>query len=137
MTCEHLLYHGKDQCLINCLGTVDEVFDNNGHYLYKNYKRGDAAKKRRDAERGGVTRIVIGGQGEHEVNALWPIDKAYKVLSNTCENIGGMIGRDGCVLTLARDDGLYELEYSAETSDIMTLLYEIRIVTKRTIWRRD
>jgi len=46
-------------------------------------------------QRSGEVDIVIGGEGEHCVNANWSIKEAYKHLADTCEACGGLVVWDG------------------------------------------
>ena len=62
---------------------------------YKHYKEGDPRVRLLELQRSGAINIVIGGEGEHEVNANWSIVKAYEHLAATCEACGGLVVRDG------------------------------------------
>ena len=62
---------------------------------YKHYIEGDPKLRLLRLQRSGEINIVIGGEGEHEVNANWGIDEAYKHLAETCEACGGVAIREG------------------------------------------
>jgi len=46
------------------------------------------------AQRTGEKNIVLGGEGEHEVNVSWTIDEAQAALSKVCEDCGGLCWRE-------------------------------------------
>uniref|UniRef100_A0A6M3LYA7 Uncharacterized protein n=1 Tax=viral metagenome TaxID=1070528 RepID=A0A6M3LYA7_9ZZZZ len=64
---------------------------------YKHYEEGDPKVRLLELQRSGEINIVIGGEGEHEVNANWSIEEAYKHLAATCEACGGLVVHDGFV----------------------------------------
>lgn len=63
--------------------------------IYSHYVGGDPRIRLLKLQRNGEINIVIGGEGEHEVNAKWSIDEAYRQLADTCEACGGLVVRDG------------------------------------------
>ena len=63
--------------------------------IYSHYVGGDPRIRLLQLQRNGEINIVIGGEGEHEVNAKWSIDEAYRQLADTCEACGGLVVRDG------------------------------------------
>jgi len=62
---------------------------------YKHYVEGDPRIRLLELQRSGEINIVIGGEGEHEVNANWTIHEAYAHLANTSEECGGLVVREG------------------------------------------
>lgn len=64
-------------------------------YAYRNYQEGDPFKELLKMQRSGERNIVIGGEGEHEVNVSWTMDEAYKHLAHVCEMCGGLVVKDG------------------------------------------
>jgi len=63
--------------------------------IYKHWVEGDPRVRLLELQRSGEINIVIGGEGEHEVNANWTMDEAHKHLADTCEACGGLVVRDG------------------------------------------
>lgn len=81
--------------------------------IYKHHVEGDPMVRLLKLQRSGKINIVIGGEGEHEVNAKWTIDAAYKRLSNVCEMCGGLCWKENPT-TLILDKtygGAFTLEY--------------------------
>lgn len=100
-----------------------------GQYPYRNFKAGDAYRHRLEAERRGERNIVIGGQGEHEINALWTINEAYKHLSHVSEECGGLTSKDsGILLTVCKETGEHRIEY------MHGKLYRITRLAHREEW---
>lgn len=62
---------------------------------YKHWVEGDPRVRLLELQRSGEINIVIGGEGEHEVNANWNMTEAYKHLADTCEACGGLVVKDG------------------------------------------
>lgn len=89
----------------HCLGTREEVDANEGRYLYRHYKRGNSLKKLLEKQRSGEMNIVIGGQGEHEVNVLWSIKEAYRNLAKVCEICGGLVSKNSTAIQLSKPYG--------------------------------
>ena len=87
-TCLYKLTHERCE---GCLTPENE----DGSFPYFNYERGDGVERLREQQRSGERNIVIGDEGEHEVNALWSMEEAYKRLADTCEACGGLVVRDG------------------------------------------
>jgi len=98
MSCVHGLtssHPDRNRCE-ECLS--DEKY---GHYV-----EGDPRVRLLELQRSGEVNIVIGGEGEHEVNANWSLDEAYRHLADTCEACGGLVARDGlCQLLLMKTYG--------------------------------
>ncbi len=90
-TCRECLYVLTHD---NCEGCLDPS-GFGGPFQYQNFKQGDGIARLLEFQRAGKVNIVIGGEGEHEVNALWSMDQAYKHLANTCEHCGGLVIKDG------------------------------------------
>jgi len=62
---------------------------------FKHFQYGNPSIRLLKLQRSGEINIVIGGEGEHEVNANWSIEKAYEHLAATCEACGGLVVHDG------------------------------------------
>jgi len=80
---------------------------------YRNYEEGDPRALLLEMQRSGRRNIVLGGEGEHEVNATWAIDTAYRTLSHVCEMCGGLCWKENPT-TLIVDKpygGAFTLEY--------------------------
>jgi hypothetical protein len=85
-----------------------------GKFSYKHYVEGDPNKRYDDLRNSGAINIVIGGEGEHEMNAKWDIHTAYKKLAYTCENVGGLVTkRTDYSLELCKpyDNGFWVIEW--------------------------
>ncbi len=83
-----------------------------GQYPYRNFKAGDGYRARLEVERRGDRNIVIGGQGEHEINALWSINEAYEKLAHVSEECGGLTTKDSLILlTVCKETGEHRIEY--------------------------
>ena len=80
---------------------------------YKHWVEGDPRIRLLELQRSGEINIVIGGEGEHEVNANWTIHEAYAHLANVCNECGGLVVRDGTLqLVLGKTYGpTYVLEW--------------------------
>lgn len=65
----------------------------NGFYAYRNYEEGNPIEHLTALQRSGEREIVLGGEGEHTVSALWSYQKALEHLIDTCENVGGLTWR--------------------------------------------
>ena len=97
---------------------------------YKHYVEGDPRDRLLELQRSGEINIVIGGEGEHEVNAKWSIEEAYKHLAHVCEECGGLVVHDGLTqLRLMKSYGpSFVLEWMHDK------LYRISIRVHRTWW---
>jgi len=86
-TCLHGATHTKcDGCL------TPELPD--GRFAYRHYVKGDPIPELIRMQRSGERNIVLGGEGEHEVNVNWTIDVAQAELANVCEHCGGLCWRE-------------------------------------------
>ncbi len=83
LTCNH-----RDAGEPNRWGCLDDG-------KYKHYVEGDPKIRLLKLQRSGEINIVIGGEGEHEVNANWSMEEAYKHLADTCEACGGLVVKEG------------------------------------------
>lgn len=61
---------------------------------YKHYVEGDPRIRLLELQRSGEINIVLGGEGEHEVNSKWTIDEAYKHLDHVCNECGGLCWKE-------------------------------------------
>ena len=59
-----------------------------------NYEQGNGIWRVMQFEQDGRRNIVIGGQGEAEVNVKWSFDEAFKSLCNVAEQCGYMVHKD-------------------------------------------
>ena len=115
-----------------CKGCLTPVKDNS--FAYNNYEEGDPIAELLKLQRSGERNIVIGGEGEHEVNVKWTIDTAYKSLSNVCEMCGGLCWKENPT-TLILDKtygGAFTLEY--EDLKLARIHKETRQQPKREWW---
>ena len=92
----------------DCLKDNDE-----GKFSYKHYVEGDPNTRYNELRNSGAINIVIGGEGEHEVNANWSISEAYKKLADICENVGGVVTKEnGFLLELCKPyNGVWHIEW--------------------------
>lgn len=81
MTCLYLTTHEKCE---GCLG-------NGSDYLYLNFQEGDGIARAKEWERDGRLSIVIGGQGEAEVNVKDSPEETLKNLEYVAEQCGYVI----------------------------------------------
>jgi len=100
---------------------------------YSHHVEGDPRVRLLELQRSGGVNIVIGGEGEHEVNANWTIDKAYGHLADTCEACGGLVVKDGlCQLLLMKTYGpSFVIEW------MHGKLYKISIREHTTWWEAE
>ena len=126
-TCIHLLNHPRDEGKV-C--PCDGCGEKHEHYLF-----GDPIKARLEAERRGEVNIVIGHEGEHEVNAKWIIEEAYQNLAKRCEDVGGLVThRNSYSLELSKpfdETGWWILEW------MHGKFYRILRITQRDWWNAD
>lgn len=98
---------------------------------YSHYVEGDPRIRLLELQRSGEINIVIGGEGEHEVNANWGHAKAYEHLFKTCEACGGLVtgGSTGYQLVLMKSYGpTFVLEWMHDK------LYKISIREHNVWW---
>jgi hypothetical protein len=72
----------------DCLGSCEEVKNNQDKYLYKNHEEGtniQAFARLKYLEMNGERDIVIGGIGEAEINVLRTPEESFKTLCNISE----------------------------------------------------
>ena len=100
---------------------------------YRHYVEGDPRIRLLDLQRSGAINIVIGGQGEHEVNANWSIHEAYAHLANVCNECGGLVTKDGSIqLVLGKTYGpTFVLEW------MHGKLYKISIREHKVWWEAE
>ena len=100
---------------------------------YVHYKKGDPRFRLLKLQRSGEINIVIGAEGEHEVNANWTIHEAYAHLANVCNECGGLVTRDGSLqLLLGKTYGpTFVLEW------MHGKLYKISIRRHTTWWEQE
>ena len=96
---------------------------------YKHYVEGDPRVRLLELQRSGAINIVIGGEGEHEVNAKWSVHEAYKHLAGICNECGGLVTHDSSIqLVLGKPYGpTFVLEW------MHGRLYKISI-REHTVW---
>jgi len=110
----------------------EDCLENNaeGKYSYKHYVEGDPRLRYNELRNSGAINIVIGGEGEHELNVKWDIHEAYKKLAHVCENCGGLVThRTTFSLELMKPyDGLWWIEW------MHGKLYSITRVIQKEYW---
>jgi len=88
----------KSKCK-GCLGKSTKIQNPDGsttyQYEYNNYTEGDPVAKLIELQRSGKRNIVLGGEGEHEVNVNWSYEKTLAKLIDRCEDVGGLTWREG------------------------------------------
>jgi len=77
----------------NCEGCLTPELED-GRFAYRNYKKGNPVVELIKMQRSGEKNIVLGGEGEHEVNVKWTFGDALQALSETCEAVGGLCWRE-------------------------------------------
>lgn len=82
-TCQTCLYMATHEHCKGCLGPADVK-----EFLYTNWKPGNWLKRMNDFERTGKRNIVIGGQGEAEVNVKQTPAEASKNLHQVAKCCG-------------------------------------------------
>ena len=135
-TCLHTGQGLHDKCT-KCLQEKE-----GGGFAYSEYEHGDASAKIVKLEREGTRNIVIGGEGEMEVNSQWSYEEAYKKLFACGEEVGGMVYRESnreLLVTKAFDDKSYSLLYDEKDATPMSelVLSSIRVNYGRTVWTRE
>ena len=100
---------------------------------YKHYVKGDPRVRLLKLQRSGEINIVIGGEGEHEVNANWTIHEAYAHLANVCNECGGLVTKEGSLqLLLGKTYGpSFVIEW------MHGRLYKISIREHQVIWEAE
>ncbi len=101
---------------------------------YKHYVEGNPEIRFDELRNSGQVNIVIGGEGEHEVNVNWSIDQAYKHLSSVCEDCGGLCWtetKDLLILDKPYHGG-FHLEYV--DGKLSRILMETRQIPQFTWW---
>lgn len=97
------------------------------------FEEGNPDEYRKELEKSGEVNIVIGREGEHEINAKWSIEEAYDKLAYVCECCGGLVTHvNSFMLELQKPyDGLWWIEYMDGE------LYRIRRVITKDWWIND
>ena len=93
---------------------------------YSLFVEGDRLAEMKRLEHEGIINQVIGGAGEHEINAKWSITTAYEMLSTLCEYVGGAVYHNNNKLYLDRYDGSYEISFNPCTWKKITKTKEVR-----------
>lgn len=98
--CQTCLYMATHEKCDGCLRTEEDYkamkFDSktpDPPYRYLHYKEGNWMDRRIQQEIDGTVNIVIGGQGEAEVNTKWTPEKTSKHLHYVSEQCGYFTGR--------------------------------------------
>lgn len=115
-TCETCLYCASKEKCKDCLGTPQEIRDNNEQFLYRNYKEGDFMKRLDELQQSGERNIVIGGMGEAEVNVNDSPEETYKNLCYVSEQCGYLTTKgiwSGTIkeIHIYSDNGHYVITY--------------------------
>lgn len=127
-TCLYALTHEKCD---GCLGPVGTT-----PYLYQNWLAGDGVARQDELQRTGERSIVIGGQGEAEVNVKTPPGDVFKNLCRVAEQCGysvrkGQWGRFSTTtkeLEILMPHGHFRLIWWNDS------LHAIERVITRTLW---
>lgn len=127
-TCVHALTR-RESCE-GCLTPKNE----DGSFAYRNYVEGDPVARLIEMQRSGERNIVLGGEGEHEVNVSWSIDEAYKKLSHVCEECGGLCWKEkpNMLIVDKTYGGAFTMEY--EEGKLARIYKETRQISKRLWW---
>ena len=132
--CQTCLYMATHEQCDGCLRTAEDYkaikFDGSPGppFRYLNYKEGNWMDRRIQQEMDGVCNIVIGGQGEAEVNTKWTPEETSKHLHYVSEQCGYFTGhltynnhgdKKGCTigtnitfLRICTTEGEFRLEWS-------------------------
>lgn len=109
-TCVHCATHEKCD---GCLAFKDDDED------YKHWEPGNWLRRQDEHEKAGKLNIVIGGQGEAEVNVKWGSERTSKHLHHIAEECGYHVGsrktKDGTTeLAISTQDGDFVLVWEGE-----------------------
>lgn len=112
-TCETCLYMATHEKCNDCLGDDVKAF------RYANHVPGNWLRRMQEWEREGKRNIVIGGQGEAEVNTKWTPEETSKSLHYVSEQCGYMTGnlheREGRTrLSIYTSEGHFELRWTLD-----------------------
>lgn len=133
-TCLHVLadHTPCDSCL--------DPPNTNGSFPYNNYVEATREKiyaERHRQELAGRN-IVLGREGEHEINANWTLERTRKELSQRCEDVGGVSWRKGDSIIVDKQfDAAYTIVFK---EDKLTEIYREnpnRGVPKHLWWHRE
>jgi len=139
-TCESCLYAGTHEKCEGCLGSNEEIEARQAqglryphYYLYKNWVEGDGVARVIQFEREGKRNIVIGGQGEAEVNVKWSPEETLSHLCNVAEECGYLVrkGRwsDFQKEILVSSHGVFAVRYTRDKLDVIVAILE------KVLWR--
>jgi hypothetical protein len=137
-SCQTCLYAATHEPVCNsCLG--NDV----SNFQYKNYKEGNWMARVEQFELAGKKNIVIGGQGEAEVNTQWTPEKTSKHLHYVaescgymCERLRSLAGGKYKSLKIYTQEGYFSLNWeNDELKGIFQLDYDGKIVS--TFWDAD
>ena len=136
--CQTCLYMATHEPICNgCLG------DDANNYGYKNHRFGNWMARVEQFELSGRLNIVIGGQGEAEVNTKWTPEKTSKHLHYVAEQCGYMCARLNPLaggkyksLKIYTSEGYYSLNWeNDQLKGIFELDCDGKIVG--TFWNAD
>lgn len=118
--CKMCVHVGTHEKCADCLSGSHR----DGTYTYANYEAGNWLRRLQEWERDGRRDIVIGGQGEAEVNVKQCPRKVSANLHYVAEQCGYMVGRlnyakadKGLSLTIWTSDGHYRLYWNTADPD--------------------
>ena len=122
-----------EECLSPLIDDGESALKFRKGELYKHWVEGDPRTRLLELQRSGEINIVIGGEGEHEVNANWTMGEAYKHLADTSEACGGLVVKDGLTqLLLMKTYGpSFVIEY------MHSKLYKISIRQHIPWWEQE
>ncbi|MAF25277.1 hypothetical protein CL634_06845 [bacterium] len=136
--CETCLYMATHEPACNdCLG--DDV----NNFQYKNYKEGNWMARVEQFELAGKQNIVIGGQGEAEVNTRWTPEKTSRQLHYVagqcgymCSGLSRLANGKYKSLKIYTSDGYYSLNWENDKlKSIFILNQDGKVVG--TFWNAD
>ena len=118
-TCRTCLYAATHERCDGCLSTPDdwERYRKTGKLepaRYLHYKEGNWLKRVMMAERDGRRNIVIGGQGEAEVNAKDGPDEAARRLRHVAEQCGYLVTRESATAITVSTHDEFRLTWDSE-----------------------
>lgn len=105
-------------------------------FAYKNWTPGDPDAELLKLERSGELNIVIGGEGEAEVNVTWSSSRAAQKLSRVAEMCGYLLARskDMRRLALCCPHGEFVLVYNDDLKRLSQILRAYHDREPTVIW---
>lgn len=131
-SCENCLFAATHEQCDGCLGNPPS----GQPFEYKHWTKGDGIARLRQLQKSGECNIVIGGQGEAEVNAKWTPAEAYQHLFRAAEACGYAITKGRWEFSVS------EIELGLPHGHFRVIwwnekLHAIEQIQTRTVWHRD